>query len=53
MALINSLLTINQCLLNIPHKEIEEIELLDKELKKDLIDEKTGILDVKEGLKIE
>ena len=36
-----------ECVLNIPHKEIEEIELLDKELKKDLIDEKTGILDVK------
>ena len=40
-----------ECVLNIPHKEIEEIELLDKELKKDLIDEKTGILDVKIRLK--
>lgn len=40
-----------ECVLNIPHKEIEEIELLDKELKKNLIDEKTGILDVKIRLK--
>ena len=38
-------------MLDIPHEEIEDIELLDKELKKDQLDEKTGILDVKVRLK--
>jgi hypothetical protein len=40
-----------ECVLNIPHEEIEGIELLDKELKKDQLDDKTGILDVKVRLK--
>lgn len=40
-----------ECVLNIPHEEIEDVELLDKELKKDQLDEKTGILDVKVRLK--
>ena len=42
-----------EVILDIPHGEIEGIELLDKELKKDRSVDKTGILDVKEGLKIE
>ena len=42
-----------EVILDIPHEEIEGIELLDKELKKDRSVDKTGILDVKEGLKIE
>ena len=40
-----------EVILDIPHKEIEEIELLDKELKKDQLEDKTGILDVKIRLK--
>lgn len=40
-----------EIVLDIPHEEIEDIELLDKELKKDQLDEKTGILDVKVRLK--
>ena len=40
-----------EVILDIPHKEIEEIELLDKELKKDQLEDKTGILDVKVRLK--
>ncbi|MGP1439808.1 MAG: Rpn family recombination-promoting nuclease/putative transposase, partial [Treponema sp.] len=36
-----------EAVLNISHKDIEEIELLDKELKKDKSIDKTGILDVK------
>ena len=36
-----------EVVLDIPHEEIEDIELLDKELKKDQLDDKTGILDVK------
>ena len=42
-----------EIVLDIPHEEIEDVELLDKELKKDRSVDKTGILDVKEGLKIE
>ena len=42
-----------EVILDIPHEEIEGIELLDKELKKDRSVDKTGILDFKEGLKIE
>ena len=42
-----------EVILDIPHEEIEGVELLDKELKKDRSVDKTGILDVKEGLKIE
>ena len=34
-----------EVILDIPHKDIEEIELLDKELKKDQLEDKTGILD--------
>ena len=34
-----------EVILDLPHKEIEEIELLDKELKKDQLEDKTGILD--------
>ena len=40
-----------EVILDLPHKEIEEIELLDKELKKDQLEDKTGILDVKVRLK--
>ena len=40
-----------EVILDIPHKDIEEIELLDKELKKDQLEDKTGILDVKVRLK--
>ena len=40
-----------EVILDIPHEEIEEIELLDKELKKDQLEDKTGILDVKVRLK--
>ena len=40
-----------ECVLDIPHEEIEGIELLDKELKKDRAVDKTGILDVKVRLK--
>ena len=42
-----------EVILDIPHEEIEGIELLDKELKKDRSVDKTGILDFKERLKIE
>ena len=42
-----------EVILDLPHKEIEEIELLDKELKKDQLEDKTGILDVKVRLKNE
>ena len=40
-----------EVILDIPHEEIEGIELLDKELKKDRSVDKTGILDVKVRLK--
>ena len=40
-----------EVILDLPHKEIEDIELLDKELKKDQLEDKTGILDVKIRLK--
>lgn len=40
-----------ELVLCIPHEEIEDLQLLDKELKKDQIDDKTGILDVKIRLK--
>ena len=42
-----------EVVLGIPHEEIEGIELLDKELKKDQISDKTGILDIKVRLKNE
>ena len=47
-AILQNLLEV---ILDLPHKEIEEIELLDKELKKDQLEDKTGILDVKVRLK--
>ena len=40
-----------ECVLDISHKEIDGIELLDKELKKDVQNEKSGVLDVKVRLK--
>ena len=40
-----------EVVLDIPHEDIVGLELLDKELKKEQIDEKTGILDVKVRLK--
>ena len=36
-----------ECVLDIPSARIEDLELLDKELAKDTISDKTGILDVK------
>ena len=42
-----------EVVLGIPHKKIEGIELLDKELKKDQISDKTGILDIRVRLKNE
>ena len=40
-----------ECVLDIPSARIEDLELLDKELTKDTISDKTGILDVKLLLK--
>ncbi len=40
-----------ECVLDIPSARIEDLELLDKELIKDTISDKTGILDVKLRLK--
>ena len=40
-----------ECVLDIPSARIEDLELLDKELTKDTISDKTGILDVKLRLK--
>ena len=40
-----------ECVLDIPTDRIEGLELLDKELVKDTISDKTGILDVKLRLK--
>ena len=40
-----------ECVLDIPHEEIEGIELLDKELKKDAQNDKSGVLDIKVRLK--
>ena len=40
-----------ECVLDIPHNEIEGIELLDKKLKKDHFTDKIGILDVKVRLR--
>ena len=40
-----------ECVLDIPSAQIEDLELLDKELTKDTISDKTGILDVKLRLK--
>ena len=40
-----------ECVLDIPSARIEDLELLDKELAKDTISDKTGILDVKLRLK--
>ncbi|MGP1601400.1 Rpn family recombination-promoting nuclease/putative transposase [Treponema sp.] len=39
------------CVLNIPSKDIEDLELLDKEFHNDSVNDKTGILDVKLRLK--
>ena len=40
-----------ECILDIPVGVIEDLELLDKELAKDTVSDKTGILDVKLRLK--
>ena len=40
-----------ECILDIPSEDIADLELLDKELHKDLISDKTGVLDVKLRLK--
>ncbi|UTY27039.1 Rpn family recombination-promoting nuclease/putative transposase [Treponema denticola] len=40
-----------ECILDIPSKDIAGLELLDKEFHKDLISDKTGVLDVKLRLK--
>ena len=40
-----------ECILDIPAGAIDELELLDKELSKDTVNDKTGILDVKLCLK--
>ena len=40
-----------ECILDIPVGMIEDLELLDKELAKDTVSDKTGILDVKLRLK--
>ena len=40
-----------ECILDIPAGAIDDLELLDKELDKDTVNDKTGILDVKLRLK--
>jgi len=40
-----------ECILDIPPENIAGLEFLDKELHKDLISDKTGVLDVKLRLK--
>ena len=40
-----------ECVLSLEHDDIEGLELLDKELKKDKAEEKTGILDIQVRLK--
>ena len=40
-----------ECVLDLEHEEIEGLELLDKELKKDHPDDRTGILDIQVKLK--
>lgn len=40
-----------ECVLNLEHEEIEGLELIDKELKKDHPDDRTGILDIQVSLK--
>ena len=40
-----------ECVLNLEHEEIAELELLDKELKKDHAEDRTGILDLQVRLK--
>ena len=40
-----------ECVLNFEHEEIAELELLDKELKKDHAEDRTGILDIQVRLK--
>ena len=40
-----------ECVLDLEHDEIEGLELLDKELKKDHAEDRTGILDIQVRLK--